>query len=353
MFDLYELNPAKTQDRKFLLKSRTFADRVKVNMAAGDGGDGCVAFRREKFVPLGGPAGGNGGHGGSIYIRASKDKGSLITLYYQPHQRAERGGAGRGKQCHGKSGRDLYVQVPCGTEVREADTGTVLGEVIEDGDTLLIASGGKGGWGNMRFATSTHQAPREFTPGEKGEARTVILELKSVADVGLVGYPNAGKSTLLGQISRAHPKIASYPFTTLHPVIGIVTYEDFRTLRVADIPGLIAGAHEGVGLGDEFLRHIERSRFLVFVIDMAGVDGRDPAEDYVNLRRELKQYREELASRPYLLAANKMDVPEAEDNRAAFEKKTGEQVLPVSARKGDGVEALKDRLYQAFFASEE
>lgn len=335
------------------MKTRTFADRVNVNISAGNGGDGCVAFRREKYVPRGGPAGGNGGHGGSVHIRASKDADSLIDLYYQPHQRAEHGGPGRGKQCHGKSGRDLYIPVPCGTEVKDAETGVLLDEVIEDGDTLLIARGGKGGWGNMRFATATHQAPRESTPGEKGEVRTVIMELKSVADVGLVGYPNAGKSTLLGKISHARPKVAPYPFTTLHPVIGTVQYEDFRTLRVADIPGLIDGAHEGVGLGDDFLRHIERSRFLVFVIDMAGVDGRDPGDDYRNLRKELKLYREELTSRPYLLVANKMDVPEAEERRKAFEKKTGESALPVSALNGEGVEELKERLHRIFFVSKE
>ncbi len=333
------------------MTTRTFADRVKVNVAAGDGGDGCVAFRREKFVPKGGPAGGNGGAGGSVYIRASKDVDSLIDLYYRPQQRAEPGGRGRGKQCHGRAGRDLHIRVPCGTETRDVETGSFLGEVLEDGDTLLIARGGKGGWGNMRFATSTHQAPRECTPGEKGETRTVIMELKSVADIGLVGYPNAGKSTLLSRISHARPKIAPYPFTTLHPVIGTVPFDDFRTLRMADIPGLIDGAHEGVGLGDDFLRHIERSGFLIFVIDMAGVDGRDPLEDFSNLRRELQLYREDLASRPYLVVGNKMDVAEALQNSASFEKETGERVLPVSAMKGEGIDQLKDALYRHFFGS--
>ncbi len=331
------------------MTTRTFVDRVKVNISAGDGGDGCVAFRREKYVPKGGPAGGNGGHGGSVYILASNDIDSLIDLYYQPHQRAEHGVPGQGKQRHGKGGRDLHIPVPCGTVVKSVDSGEVVGEVVEDGDSLLIARGGKGGWGNMRFTSSTHQAPRESTPGEKGEVRCVLLELKTVADVGLVGYPNAGKSTLLSRISHAHPKIAPYPFTTLNPVIGTVEYEDFNKLRVADIPGLIDGAHKGVGLGYEFLRHIERSRFLVFVIDMAGVDGRNPSHDFESLRKELQLYREDLAVRPYLVVANKMDDPASKKKLSDFERETGEKPVPVSAMKGTGIAGLKEKLHDFFW----
>jgi len=350
-------------------------------MIAGDGGDGCVSFRREKFVPYGGPDGGNGGHGGNIFLKASKDVDSLISLYFQPIQRAGHGGRGSGGNCTGETGKDLILPVPCGTvayqipfkheepPAEETDTSDFwdaesaedahapkappdighaewIGEVVSDGDLLQVAVGGKGGRGNTTFSTSTNRAPREFTPGTPGENKRLLLELKLVAEVGLVGYPNAGKSTLLSKLSHAHPKIAAYPFTTLNPQIGMLEFEDFTTVRIADIPGLIEGAHEGVGLGYDFLRHVERTNLLIFVLDMAGVDARDPLEDYASLRKELAFYNEELPHRPAIVVANKMDLPDAAENYKRFAKKTGLKPLAISAEQGEGIEPLKEALYE-------
>lgn len=330
------------------MKKVTFKDRIKIYVIAGHGGDGCASFRREKFVPRGGPDGGDGGNGGSVYLVADKDVDSLLPLYFRPHQKAEHGGRGRSKQCHGRNGKDVYVKVPLGTDIRTEDEEHLLGELVNDGERFLAARGGHGGKGNMRFATATNQAPREFTEGTRGEEKALRLELKVVADVGLVGYPNAGKSTLLRAISAARPKIAAYPFTTLNPIIGTVEFDDYRKLRVADIPGLVDGAHEGVGLGHDFLRHIERTRFLLFVIDMAGVDGRSPSEDYVNLRKELRLYREDLDHRAFLVVANKMDREESELLYENFEKETGTTPLCISAAEGTGIEGLKATLYTHF-----
>lgn len=363
------------------MKGIAFKDRVIAHVFSGDGGDGCCSFRREKFIDHGGPDGGDGGHGGSVYVQASKDIDSLVSLYYQPQQRAASGGKGKGAQRTGETGADLVIPVPCGTQVwevpvepepeltdedairggmvidfaAEADTGhkhrifdarrNLLGEVVHDGDRLLVAKGGRGGRGNQHYATSSHQAPREFTTGTKGEARTLIMELKTVADVGLVGYPNAGKSTLLSKLTNKHPKIAAYPFTTINPLIGTLVFEDHTKLRVADIPGLIDGAHDGVGLGFEFLRHIERSAFLIFIIDMAAADGRDPVEDYRNLRKELKLYRADLLERPTLIVANKMDLPGADVNLKKFRQRTRTKPLPMSASEGQGVAEVRDALY--------
>lgn len=334
------------------MKAVTFRDRVRVYVYAGDGGDGCSSFRREKYVDKGGPDGGDGGRGGSIYFRASKDQSSLLDLYYEPHQRAEHGGKGQGKQCTGRNGRDRHVKVPCGTQVYVEETGELIGEVINDGDELCVAKGGRGGLGNMHFATPSHQAPREFTPGAEGEVKVLRLELKTVADVGLVGYPNAGKSTLLRAISGARPKVAAYPFTTLNPILGTVVFEDYRTVKVADIPGLIDGAHKGVGLGHDFLRHIERTGYLIYIVDMAGVDGRDPVDDYRNLRKELKLYRKELLLRPALVVANKMDLPEAADKLKAFKRRTKTKPLEISAEAGSGVDAVKAALHKHFFGAD-
>ncbi len=354
------------------MKGIAFKDRVLVYAYAGNGGNGCAAFRREKFVPLGGPDGGDGGHGGDVLLVASKDVDSLNTLYFQPHQRAQHGGRGSGAQRTGETGKPLHILVPCGTEVwavrgmsgpsvaghltEEAeDVGTrgaifsaprdFLGEVVRDGDQLLVAKGGHGGRGNQHYATPSHQAPREHTLGTAGEVKTLILELKVVADVGLVGYPNAGKSTLLRALTSAHPKVAPYPFTTLNPQIGTLPFDDYTSLRIADIPGLIDGAHEGVGLGHDFLRHIERSGFLLFVIDMAGSDGRKPIDDYRSLRNELRLHLETLEHRPRLIVANKMDLPGARRRIAAFKRATGEEVLPISAETGEGIEELKQFLH--------
>ena len=326
------------------MKAPTFIDRVEIHVRAGHGGDGVATFRRERFVPYGGPDGGDGGDGGSVYLEASEDMDSLRALYYQPHQRAGHAGPGRSRQCTGKNGADRIVPVPCGTEARDAVTGEFLGELLRHGDRLLVAKGGRGGRGNVHFKTSTHQAPRECTPGGRGEERRLRLELKLISDVGLVGYPNAGKSTLLSRLSAARPKTAPYPFTTLHPVIGTVEYEDYRTLRVADIPGLIAGAHRGAGLGHEFLRHIERTRVLALVIDMAAREGPAPSDAYFSLLRELEMYNAELIERPRLVIANKMDLPEAREHRAEFERRTGERPIPLSAQTGEGMPALRQAL---------
>lgn len=352
------------------MKAIAFKDRVIIQVFAGNGGDGCASFRREKYVPFGGPDGGDGGDGGSVYIRASKDVDSLVSLYYQPIQRAKHGGRGKGAQRTGEDGDDLILPVPCGTQawhvpsiVPGAPVPDVedeerhpresvflaerifIGEVVSDGETLLLAKGGRGGKGNVHFKSPTNRAPTEFTKGTPGEARTVILELKTVADVGLVGYPNAGKSTLLSALTAAHPKIAPYPFTTLNPLIGTLQFEDYTSLRIADIPGLIDGAHAGVGLGHDFLRHIERSRFLVYVIDMAGTDGRDPADDFTHLREELRLYSAELADRPFIVVANKMDVPQAAQNLEEFRRKTGIDPLPISAQTREGIDVLRSLLH--------
>ena len=326
------------------MKGVTFVDRVRAQVFAGNGGDGCASFRREKYIPLGGPDGGDGGDGGSIYMRGSHDAGSLLDLYYQPLRRAEHGGNGRSKQCTGRNGEDVYIDVPCGTVVRDFETGELIGEVLEKHDVLLVARGGRGGMGNMKFTSSTNRAPREFTHGTPGEIKKLLVELKTVADIGLVGYPNAGKSTLLAAVSRARPKIAAYPFTTLHPSIGTIDFGDFSTLRMADIPGLIDGAHKGVGLGHDFLRHIERTKFLLFVIDMAGVDGRNPVEDYRNLKKELKLYSKELAQRPFMVVANKMDLPEAAPQLKDFIRRTKVRPLQLSAAAGTGIAELKQML---------
>ncbi|HBA82648.1 MAG TPA: GTPase ObgE [Verrucomicrobia bacterium] len=323
------------------MKGLTFVDRCRIKVFAGNGGNGASTFRREKYIPKGGPDGGDGGNGGNVILKATTDESSLLHLYYQPLQRAEHGGRGQSKQMYGRTGEDLYVKVPCGVEVRIEDSNEWVGEVINDGDELVVARGGKGGLGNMHFATPTHQTPTECTNGAEGEQKTLILELKSVADVGLVGYPNAGKSTLVGALTPAHPKVAPYPFTTLHPVIGTIEYEDYSKFHIADIPGLISGAHKGVGLGHDFLRHIERTQFLLYVIDMAGIDGRHPADDFKNLKEEIRQYREELLERPYLVVANKMDEAQAETYLKEFVERTGEQPLLISAELGDGLDELK------------
>lgn len=328
------------------MKHSIFKDRVPIHVFAGDGGNGCSSFRREKFIPHGGPDGGDGGKGGSVYLEASRDVDSLVGLYYVPNQRAGHAGHGKGAQRTGENGNDLVIQVPCGTEVRLLDDGDFIGEVLEHGQRLLVARGGKGGKGNIHFKSSTHQAPTETTSGEKGEIKDLLCELKTIADIGLVGYPNAGKSTLLAAMTNAHPKIAAYPFTTLNPLIGTIEYEDFTKIRVADIPGLIDGAHDGTGLGHDFLRHIERARYLLFVIDMAGTDGRDPTADFRSLRKELKLYRPDLEHRPCLILANKMDAEGARKNLTSFKRRTKTKPIPIAAATGKGIPELKQMLYE-------
>ncbi|MBN1675456.1 MAG: GTPase ObgE [Kiritimatiellae bacterium] len=328
------------------MKAHTFVDSVALHVQAGAGGNGCVSFRREKFVPRGGPDGGDGGRGGHIILRGDCNENSLLAVYYTPDRRAEHGEHGKGKRCHGHDGKDIIIAVPCGTEIHDARTGECIGDIVADGEELLVAQGGRGGLGNCHWKSPTHQAPREHTDGEPGRESWLRLELKLMADVGLVGFPNAGKSSLLTAISDAHPKVAAYPFTTLNPIIGTVIFPDYSRVTVADIPGLIEGAHSGVGLGDAFLRHVERAPVLVHVIDMAGVDGRLPRDDYHALRTELTLYREDLVERPTLIVANKMDLPSAAENLREFEGRTGVHPMPVSAAKGWGLDELKDALFR-------
>lgn len=327
------------------MKNARFIDVATLHARAGDGGNGCRSFRREKYVPKGGPDGGDGGRGGHVILKTDPNVTSLLHVFYQPHQVAERGVHGKGKKLYGKNGKDRIVPVPCGTVVRDTQTGSALADMVEPGETLIVARGGKGGLGNCHWTTSTHQAPTEHTPGEQGEQVLLQLELKIVADAGLVGFPNAGKSSLLTAISDAHPKIGAYPFTTLYPVLGTLVGEDYTRLTVADIPGLIEGAHQGIGLGHAFLRHIERAPILVVVVDMAGVDGRQPEDDYVHIREELRQHNPELIERPTLVVANKTDLPAAAENMKAFIQATGQSPLCVSAETGAGVETLKEALF--------
>jgi len=329
------------------MKVRQFVDTVVVQVSGGRGGKGCLSFRREKYVAKGGPDGGDGGHGGSVILRAEINTDSLISLFFNPQQVAEKGEHGKGKKMHGRNGHDLVVNVPCGTEIRELESGLLLGDLTDPGQELLVARGGKGGMGNPHWQTSTHQTPYEHSDGEAGEEKSIRLDLKLIASVGLVGFPNAGKSSLLGAISNAHPRVAPYAFTTLNPIIGTVIMDEFAPgFTVADIPGLIKDAHKGVGLGDRFLRHVERSACIAFVLDMAGTEGRDPVDDYNVLCEELQGYRADLLDRKSVVVANKMDLPEAKENLLNFRKKTGLKPIPISTVTGQGVETLKKRFHR-------
>ena len=284
-----------------------FIDRAKIHVKAGDGGNGVTAFRREKFVPRGGPSGGDGGVGGSVWIEADEGLNTLLHLRYNPEHKAERGKHGEGSNRHGRDGEDAVVKVPVGTQIYDAGTNELLFDFTEPAQRYLAAKGGKGGWGNSHFATPTRRAPRFHYNGRPGEERELQLELKLIADVGLVGFPNAGKSTLISVISAAKPKIADYPFTTLEPNLGVVDMGDYRTFVVADIPGLIEGASEGAGLGDRFLRHVERTKLILHLVDVSSLSGRDPVEDYRIINRELANYNQELAERPQIVVATKID----------------------------------------------
>lgn len=392
-----------------------FVDEIKIYARAGHGGKGCVAFRREKFRPKGGPDGGNGGRGGDVILEADHDLNNLIAQYYQPRLIAQDGESGKGKGMDGRAGRDLIVKVPCGTlvwrlpprsasgpalstqasaetakpvgqpgfatataqrpllraagslkalevDVAQESTeppapgsrprGELIADLTEHGQRFVLCKGGRGGLGNKNFVSSVRQAPRFAQPGEPGEEGEFLLELRMIADVGLVGYPNAGKSTLLQAISRARPKIAPYPFTTLHPQIGIVEYEDYCRLTVCDVPGLIEGAHRNVGLGHAFLRHIQRCKILVLLLDMAGTDNRAPWDDYRNLLRELELYDPALVAKPRLVVANKMDEPAAEPNLKTFKRKVPRtQVLPIAAAFGQGIDRFKREIRRAVEAA--
>lgn len=328
-----------------------FIDESKIYVQAGNGGNGCCSFRREKYVPKGGPDGGDGGKGGDVIVRASSRVHTLLDQRYHPHYKAERGQHGKGKNCTGRSGSDLFITVPVGTVVRDAQTGEIVSDLVEEDQAAVIARGGAGGRGNARFATPTVQAPRYCEPGKPGEARDFVLELKLMADVGLVGFPNSGKSTLISRVSSARPKIADYPFTTLTPNLGMVRWKD-RDFVMADIPGIIEGAHQGVGLGLRFLRHIERTRVILYIIDLSPDTGRDPREEFTVLRKELQAYSPELVQREQLVVLNKSDLPEARDKApetVAFIEDKRYPCLIASAVSGEGIPEILDEIIRILY----
>jgi GTP-binding protein len=355
-----------------------FVDRIKVFAQGGSGGRGSVSFRREKFVPKGGPDGGDGGRGGDVILRADVHVDNLSNLFYEPIIKAKNGGHGMGKKMHGRGAAPKIVKVPIGTVVHKAEGGgrkeegldgdaapdavfhlppsafPQIADLTDDGQEFVLCQGGRGGKGNVHFKSSKNRAPVQYTDGDEGEQGYFLLELRTMADVALVGYPNAGKSTLLGKISAAHPKVAPYPFTTLHPIVGVVEFDGYRRATIADVPGLIEGAHRNVGLGHDFLRHITRCRLLLFVLDIAGSEGRHPIEDLQNLRREIDLYDSRLSERPWRIVANKMDLPEAEENlRALRERFPNVEVVPISAAKSQGLDDLKTRLKSWLFSLSE
>ena len=324
-----------------------FVDRVTIELIAGKGGDGCLSFRREKYVPRGGPDGGDGGNGGSIIIQAEAGVDSLTALSHRKFWKADRGHHGSGQNRRGKDGNDVTVNVPPGTIIIDAEHDFVIKDLVEDGDSFVAAQGGKGGKGNARFKSSVNQVPREWTPGAEGEARKFKLELKVIADVGLVGKPNAGKSTLLSRVTKATPQIADYPFTTKFPNLGRVVLDWERTFIMADIPGLIEGASDGVGLGHEFLRHIERAGILVHLVEPQPMDGTDPLENYHAITDELVQYNEQLGQRPQLVAVTKAELPDAEQVRDQLAAATNSDVFLISSVTGQGLNELSNAIFQA------
>jgi GTP-binding protein len=330
-----------------------FVDEVDINVQAGSGGGGCLSFRREKFVPRGGPDGGDGGSGGSIYIVATPTKNTLVDFRFHPEFKARRGQHGQGSNRTGQTAHDLEIAVPIGTLVYEKppDAGDLrlVADLAEEGQRVLVARGGRGGRGNARFVSSTNRAPRRTEPGEDGEEKLLRLQLKLIADVGLIGFPNAGKSTLISRISAARPKIADYPFTTLVPNLGVVTLSDDRSFVVADVPGLIKGAHEGHGLGHQFLRHIERTKVLVHLVDVSGASGRDPIEDFDTIVDELQRFSPEVAAKPQIVAANKMDAVDDPDRVKALERHVKKRKLPflkISGASGEGVDKLLEAAWK-------
>ena len=322
-----------------------FVDRVEIEIIAGRGGDGCMAFRREKHVPRGGPCGGDGGNGGSVIIRAKSGVNSLVSFAHQRHWRADHGSPGLGSDCHGRNGKDLFLDVPPGTVLIDKETGLELRDLVNDGDEIVAARGGKGGWGNTHFKASTNQAPRETTSGGLGETRRLILELKSIADVGLIGMPNAGKSTMLSRLSRARPEIADYPFTTKFPNLGLVQADMDRTFVLADIPGLIEGAAQGHGLGHDFLRHIMRAGILVHLVEPCPMDQTDPILNYKTIRSELSHYSQELAQRPEIVVVTKAELPGASEiHHTLSEELQRKDIHLVSAVTGSGLRQLVQRI---------
>jgi GTP-binding protein len=330
-----------------------FIDEVRILVKAGDGGNGCMAFRREKYVPRGGPSGGDGGRGGDVTLVADPHENTLLKYRFNPEHKAERGRHGEGSNCKGAEGKSIELDVPVGTVVYDEATGERLFDFTEPGQRFRVARGGRGGKGNARYTTSTHQAPTEHEPGFPGEEKRLRLELKLLADVGLVGFPNAGKSTLIARISAARPKIAAYPFTTLEPNLGVVQLGDFRSFVVADIPGLIAGAHLGHGLGIQFLRHIERTRLLVHLVDVSEASGRLPVEDFATVMDELASFSPDLAAKPMIVAATKMDAAQDAERVASLRDlaaQRGLEFFEISSATGLGIEALKFAMAERILA---
>jgi GTP-binding protein len=328
-----------------------FVDEIVIKARAGEGGRGCVSFRREKFEPFGGPNGGDGGKGGDVLLLGDDDTNNLIDYKFKPHWNGERGGHGRGKDQTGKDGKNAVLHIPLGTVVTNEETGEPIGEIVEDGQELVLCRGGNGGWGNTKFKNSTNRAPRKANPGHPGEDGVFRLVLKSIADVGLVGFPNAGKSTLTNRITKARPKMAAYPFTTLQPQIGVIEYErEYKRVLLADVPGLIEGASENKGLGHRFLRHIERCSLLLLLIDMAGVDGRDPRDDYRHLLDELGRYDPAMLKKPRLVAANKMDLEASAANLRKFKRARKVDIVEISCATGAGIDELKSALLERVLA---
>ncbi|MBQ3475425.1 MAG: GTPase ObgE [Bacilli bacterium] len=317
-----------------------FVDEVVIKVIAGKGGDGCTSFRREKYVPMGGPNGGNGGKGASIIFKVDEGLRTLLDLKYQKEIKGHKGENGKGSNMNGKNAEDVIIKVPLGTVVKDLDTNLIIADLTKKNDEVVIAAGGRGGRGNTAFKTHNNTAPNFSENGEPGEEKTLKIELKSLADIGLVGLPSVGKSTLLSKISSAKPKIASYHFTTLTPNLGVVKTKDNRSFVVADLPGLIEGAAKGAGLGDKFLRHIERTRIIAHIVDMSGIEGRDPYEDYLTIRSELKEYSEKLANKKEIIIANKMDMPESIENLKEFKKKVKEEILEISGLTGQGIDEM-------------
>src|ERR671913_137875 len=320
-----------------------FIDRAKIRIKGGRGGNGVTAFRREKFVPRGGPSGGDGGRGGDVWIVADSSLNTLLHLRYNPEHIAERGRHGEGSNCSGREGEDLTVRVPVGTQIFDTNTGELLQDLASEDARWLAARGGRGGFGNSHFATSTNRAPRYHQSGSEGEELELQLELKLLADVGLVGFPNAGKSTFISTVSAAKPKIADYPFTTLEPHLGVVDLGDFRTFVMADIPGLIEGAHEGAGLGDRFLRHVERTKLLLHLVDVSSASGRDPVSDYLTVNRELRAYDERLSERPQLVVATKIDALDEPERLESLRRRAaadGKQFFQISSVTNQGTKEL-------------
>ncbi len=331
-----------------------FIDEANVSVKAGDGGNGCACFRREKFIPFGGPDGGDGGRGGNVYLLGDENMGDLEKYTFSPNVFAPNGAKGAGRNKTGESGKDLDLRVPPGTIVYNAENGALVAEVLKHGERILLLRGGKGGLGNAHFKSSTNRAPRQFTYGTQGESGEFKLVLKTIADAGMVGFPNAGKSTLVGLLTPARPRVGAYPFTTLHVNVGVLEYPDkYERLVLADIPGLISGASQNKGLGHKFLRHIERCKVLILLLDMAGIDGRNPKDDYKNLLSELKLYSPELLEKPMIVAANKMDEPEAESYLKSFKKKyPGLDLIPISCVSEEGIPELKEEIYRICKARE-